>query len=868
MALTSGTKIGPYEILSPLGAGGMGEVYRARDTRLGRDVAIKVLPASMARDNERLRRFETEARAIAALNHPNILSIHDIGTHDGAPYLVSECLEGQSLRMELSGGALPLRSTVEYGTAIAQGLAAAHDKGIIHRDLKPENIFITRDGRVKILDFGLAKLARLEASSDGATLDPGLTSAGVVLGTAAYMSPEQVKGDPVDARSDIFALGTILYELLAGQRAFRRDTSAETMTAILKEDPPEISTTGKTISPAMERIIRRCLEKKPLQRFQSARDLAFALEGVSGISSSSATAVAQSASQPRRTPVIVAGVLMLALVGVSSWLLGRRTANISSPTYHQLTFERGLVYAARFAADGRTIYYSASWNGQPVQIYSTMPKGPESRPLNLVNSTLFAVSPSDLAISVGCTDRYIGSCVGTLADAPVGGGAPREIAPDVVAADWTSDFKEMALVQQVAGKYRVEFPRGKTIYESGLPLGYLRISPDANAVAFCEFFGLDGDGGNVVAVDSNGKELLHSEGFTSMEGLAWSPSGKEVWAAATRTNGWADAIWGLGLSGKDPNGKERIVLRLPGMVRLHDVATDGRILLTHENWRSDLQYRGLKDLQERNLSWLDYANLSDLSDDGSLIAFDDWGEAAGVGDLAYVRKTDGSPATKLGQYYVPILSPDGRFVLTTDASLSGFSADALLVPTGTGEIQRISTGRPGGAGAMGFMPGGKAIYSINLDGQAWRISLQDLPSGSPHFISPPISPTGGGHFESHLASPDGKWIFAHDLSGQCALYPVAGGTSRGIPGCKADDIWIHWSVDGKSGYVYHDEKTSAPVFHIDVASGKRDRASTLMPGDPAGVTSIYRVRMTADGKTYAYSYVRELSDLFLVEGVQ
>ena len=289
MALTSGTRLGPYEIQSPLGAGGMGEVYRARDSRLGRDVAIKVLPESMARDAERLKRFETEARAIAALNHPNILSIHDIGTYNGVPYLVSECLEGQSLWLTLTRGALPLRRVADYGTQIAQGLAAAHDKGIVHRDLKPENVFVTRDERVKILDFGLAKLAQPEDSSnEGATMVAVPTSAGVVLGTVGYMSPEQVRGEPADARADIFSLGAILYEMISGHRAFRRDTSAETMTAILKEDPPELSFTGKPISPALERVIRRCLEKNPLQRFQSARDLAFNLEGLSGTSSTSA----------------------------------------------------------------------------------------------------------------------------------------------------------------------------------------------------------------------------------------------------------------------------------------------------------------------------------------------------------------------------------------------------------------------------------------------------------------------------------------------------------------------------------------------------------------------------------------------------
>jgi len=862
MAIAAGTKIGPYEIVGPLGAGGMGEVYRARDSRLGRDVAIKVLPAALARDADRLRRFETEARAIAALNHPNILAIHDIGTHEGAPYLVSECLEGQTLRQELSGGALPLRRAVEYAREIAQGLAAAHEKGIIHRDLKPENVFVTRDGRIKILDFGLAKLARPEADQ-GATVEAEPTSAGAVLGTVGYMSPEQVRGEPADARSDIFALGTMLYETLTGQRAFRRDTSAETMTAILKEDPPELSLSGKPISPAMERIVRRCLEKKPLQRFQSARDLAFNLEGVSGISSSTAPVLPVKAEKARsRVVLIAAGALLVLLVAAAAWMAGRFTAPVASPKYHQLTFDRGLVYSARFAADGRTIYYSASWNGQPLQLYSTVPESPESRPLNLLNSTLFAVSPSELGISVGCIDRYIGNCIGTLGLVPVAGGTPREIADSVLAADWTRDFKEMAVVQQAAGKYRLEFPLGKSIYEGTHPLGSLRISPDAKEVGFTENFGPDGDGGWIVVVDRNGKELLRSKSFTSIEGLAWSPSGKEVWVAATRTTGWADAILGLSLK-----GEERVVLRLPGITRLHDVAADGRILLTHENWRSELQYRGAKDSQERNLSWLDYANLSDLSEDGSMVAFDDWGDAAGLADLGYVRKTDGSPATKLGNFYAPVLSPDGRFVLTADAGTSASVENMLLVPTGTGEVQKL--GVVGAYGAEGFMPDGKAVYLMIVDGQAWRISLLDVSGGAQRFITPPIAPTAGGHYESHLVSPDGKWVFAHNLSGQGTLYPVDGGGSpRAIPGCEAADIWIHWAADGKSGYVYRDEKTSAEVFRVDVASGKRERVWTLGPGDPAGVTSIYRVRTTADGRTYAYSYMRELSDLFLVEGVK
>jgi len=863
MTLAAGTKIGPYEIVTPLGAGGMGEVYRAKDSRLGRDVAIKVLPVSMARDAERLRRFETEARAVAALNHPNILSVHDIGTYEGVPYLVSECLEGHSLRQELSSGALPLRRAVEYGMQIAQGLASAHDSGIVHRDLKPENIFITRDGRVKILDFGLAKLARPELPSDeGATMDAEVTSAGVVLGTVGYMSPEQVRGESADARSDIFGLGTVLYEMLSGNRAFHRDTSAETMTAILKEEPAELSALSKPVSPAMERIVRRCLEKKSLQRFQSARDLAFNLEGVSGISSPSATGVAASPSKSgSRIVPVLAGVLLLILVAAASWILARRSANVPLPSYHQLTFDRGLVYSARFAADGRSIYYGASWNGQPLQLYSTTPGSPESRPLSLVNSTLWAVSSSEMAVSVGCMDRYLGLCQGTLALVPLAGGTPREIAKDALGADWTADGSEMAVIREVSGKYRIEFPRGKVISESDRTPAYVRISPRGDAVAFAEFYNVDGDAGWVVAVDRNGKEKLRRGPFISIEGVAWSPSGDEVWAAATTTEGWADAVLGFG-----PNKEDRVVLRLPGITRLHDVSRDGQLLISKESWRSGLQFRGQGDAKERDLAWLDYPALHDLSSDGKEIAFDDWGSAAGATGLGYLRKTDGSPAVKLGTWGQAVFSPDGSRVLAFDQSGLG-SVKFDILPTGVGEPQSLSPNHMQQATSLGWMPNGKAIYFAGADGQGWRMYLQDDGGGSPRAVTPLIS-VKRNHSESHLVSPDGKFIFARDVNERGKLYPLAGGEPRSIPGWMPEDMWVNWAADGQSAYIYDDDKTSARLYRLDLSSGKRAQLWTLAPSDADGVTAVLNVRMTADGKTYAYSYNRELSDLFVVAGVK
>src|ERR1700685_1183049 len=288
MALISGTKLGPYEIESLVGAGGMGEVYRAHDSRLDRTVAIKVLPASFSADRERLQRFAQEARAAAALNHPNILSIFDIGEDNGAPYVVSELLEGETLRDRLRNGPLPMRRVIDYSMQVAKGLAAAHEKGIVHRDLKPENLYLTHDGRAKILDFGLAKLTRPE-SRDHSGEEPTVqraTEAGVVMGTAGYMSPEQVRGKPADHRSDIFSFGAILYELLSGKRAFQGDSAVETMSAILKEDPPPLEDL------ALDRVVRRCLEKSPEQRFQSASDLAFNLEALSGSMSGTASALA------------------------------------------------------------------------------------------------------------------------------------------------------------------------------------------------------------------------------------------------------------------------------------------------------------------------------------------------------------------------------------------------------------------------------------------------------------------------------------------------------------------------------------------------------------------------------------------------
>jgi serine/threonine protein kinase len=337
----------------------MGEVYRALDTRLGRIVAVKILPDSFAGETDRLRRFEQEARAVAALNHPNILAIHDIGEHQGAPFLVSELLEGESLRAALDRGALPQRKTIEYGVQIAHGLAAAHEKGIVHRDLKPENVFVTKDGRVKILDFGLAKLAQTAVTGeDEVTLTSERTAAGVVMGTASYMAPEQVRGEGVDPRTDIFAFGVVLYEMLSGVRAFRRDTAAETMTAVLKDDPPELSSPARMVSPALERIVRRCLEKSEDQRFQSARDLSFALSALSGTESSSVVRTAAAAA-PRRIPVLLwlSAALSLVAVAAITWFVARRPEPTTRMQFSLAESDEMSISHMALSPDGSTLAF-------------------------------------------------------------------------------------------------------------------------------------------------------------------------------------------------------------------------------------------------------------------------------------------------------------------------------------------------------------------------------------------------------------------------------------------------------------------------------------------------------------------------------
>ncbi len=858
MTLAAGSRLGPYEILGQIGAGGMGEVYRAKDPRLGREVAIKVLPASFSADPDRLRRFEQEARAAGVLNHPNITAVYDIGSHDGAPYVVQELLEGETLRSELAGGRLSPRKAIERAMQVAHGLAAAHEKGIVHRDLKPENLFVTRDGRVKILDFGLAKLTHQEEGSQATNLPTATagTEPGVVLGTLGYMSPEQVRGRPADARSDIFSFGAILYEMLSGKRAFHGDSAADTMSAILREDPPDLSVTNQNISPGLERVVRHCLEKNPEQRFHSAHDLAFDLEALSGTSATSAGALAAQTGRPAprvgrlRLAALAAAALAAGVVaGHFLW----RPATPSTPTYRRLTFRRGNLGTARFAPDGRSVVYGASFEGQPLEIYTTRPEGPESTPTGVKNANLMSVSASgDLAVSV--RERFLAgpAGIGTLATVPLGGGAPRSIAEFVEYADWMPDGK-LALVRFLEGRNRVELPLGKVLFTSDHGLRALRASPKGDRLAVFERASV---GRSLTVIDLAGKATKLVPGGIQGQGLAWSPSGEEVWFDDRGDHGQ------FFLKAVDLSGRVRTLASTPVGLIIHDVARDGRCLLERYGSRPGMLGLVAGDTRERDFSWFDGSRLVSLSDDGKLILFNELGDAAGAIGAHYLRKTDGSPAVNLGPGAASDLSADGKWALVRPAD----SPNAIVLqPTGTGAPISIDLSLFESVGNTSFFPDGKRLLvSATERGRKRMLYVLDIPAGKPRVVAPKSY-----GFAPNSISPDGLWIAAYgEWTEDLFLLPTSGGEPRTVPGTKDIDL-VRWSADGKSLFAVETGSIPARVVRIDVATGRREPWKTLAPPELAGLIDIAPVMMTPDGKAYVYGYASAaISDLYIIEGLK
>ena len=796
MPFQAGDKLGPYGIVALIGAGGMGEVYKAHDTRLGRTVAIKTAHKKF---NER---FAGEARAVAALNHPNICTLYDVGPD----YLVMEFVEGAPVAPVDSP-----RKLLDIAVQLADGLAAAHAAGIIHRDLKPDNILITRDGRVKILDFGLAKKAP-EGIAPGEvtrTVTAGLTDPGTTIGTIAYMSPEQTRGKTdLGPQSDQFSLGLVLYELAAGKRAFQRGSAAEIMTAIVREDAEPLPA---SVPAPLRWTVERLLSKEPAERYDSTRDLYRELKHTRehlSQSSVSGPRAAPGVGQPRWRAWGIAALTALALVTIG--VAGDRLLfHVPEPAFQRLTFRRGIVTSARFAPDGRTVVYAAAWNGQPVELFSLEPGLPESRPLGFQSTGLLGISRSgEMAVSVG--NRFQGAIIstGTLARTPLNGGAPRELREQIAYADSTPDGKQMAVTTADAPR-RLEYPVGNVLFTSsgtGWP-GDVRISPRGDQIAFVDHNYFGGDA-TVALLDQKGNKRTLSRKFGLIDTLAWSPDGREIWFSGIAPGEAEASIHAITLA-----GKERSILRIPGALSLCDISREGKVLLTRIDDRMSVDFVGPDDEAARDLSWLDWTLVNDISKDGQTLAFSESGSGiAPEDDAIYIRKTDGSPAVRiqLAPHWAPrALSPNGSWLLAVqeqDVNESGF----MLLPVRAGTAVRVETGLQQITTAAWFRDDKQVVFGANQKGHRPRTYVQQIDGGSPR----PVTPEG----ELFVAfSPDSEEVLARGPSG-FSLYPVSGGVPRSLPSIGSQDIVANFAAGGKAIYLQNRSDRSR-VVRLDLASG-------------------------------------------------
>ena len=857
MTLQPGSRLGPYEVLGRLGAGGMGEVWRARDPRLGREVAIKVLPADLASDASRLKRFEKEARSASALNHPNIVTIYEVGSADSISYLAMELVEGKTLRELLFGGPLPIKRVLSIASQMAEALARAHAAGIVHRDLKPENVMVTNDGLVKVLDFGLAKQTYSGPGSVGGTNLPTETGtdAGVILGTVGYMSPEQASGHPADFRSDQFSLGAILYELVTGKRAFAKPTGAQTLAAIIEQDPEPIGRLQPDVPETYRWVVERCLAKDPEGRYASTKDLARELttlrDRLSAAISPGERAAARPAPSRRRLGLLLSSLAAVVLIG--AWFVSRRSGptspdSVSKPRFTQLTFGPRTILTARFAPDGKTVVYGASVGTAEHELFLARVGSPESRPFGIPNATIASISLSgEMAIQFGDFRNA------TLAIAPLGGGTPREILENVRCADWSNDGKSLAVVHVVDGKDRLEFPVGKVLLEragsavlpSARAIDGCALSPREDLIAFNDSLGLS-------VVDAAGK--VTRVGPTTTRG-ALSPRGDEIW--------FAEYAKGMSeLHAVTLKGQKRFLASLPGDFVLMDVSGNGGILLERGVEEVEILGQMAGDQAERNLEWLDASIPADLSADGKSLLFIEkdpgWSNAE-----VYLRKAGGSPV-RLGPGFASALSADGKWVVTKP---SFDAAEIVLMPTGPGGPKSLPNGGLTTIGWSNWLPDGtKVVFAANAAGEKSRLYTQDVAGGPPR----PITQEGVTFRFGTFVSPDGSLVVAQDAEKRFLLYAVAGNggpASRPVPGLQEGERPIQWSADGRSLFVLGGNDRLAKVFLLDVVSGERTLWREFSSRDPS-FGAPFRFFVTPDGKSWVRSYGKWTSNLFILEGVR
>jgi hypothetical protein len=859
MPLLNGTSLGHYSIVAKIGEGAMGEVYRANDTTLDRDVAIKVLPADFASDAERLARFEREAKVLASLNHPHVGAIYGFHEANGVRFLAMELVPGEDLAERLKKGSVPVSEAVDMARQIAEALEYAHERGIVHRDLKPANIKITPDGTVKLLDFGLAKAVVDEVSASASTSTPTIlptmtsagTAIGMILGTAAYMSPEQARGKPVDKRADIWAFGVVLFEMLAGKRLFDGETASDTIAAVLTRSI-DFDALPKSTPAPLRRLLARCLERDPKARLRDIGEARIALEGDSNRFLGDAAERTVAGPFGRIAWGIAAIVLLAAGAGGTLLWVRARGPAVSPPvTFSQKTFRRQAIFNARFAPDGRTIVFSAANDGTKPEVFVIRPEYQEAVPLGIPASHLLSISSkNELAILTKARWLHHRVFTGTLARVPLGGGAPRELLENVREADWSPDGSQLAIIREAEGKDRLEFPIGKVLYESSGYLSDLRISPAGERLAFMEHPWRGDDRGGLSVIDLTGHRVVLVDGLAAEEGLAWIPGGRELLFSA-----WMEGDSTYQIAAIDLAGHVRHPLTVPGGFTPQDVGPGGAWLATADDTPSRVMARAPGAAEERDLSWLDTSGGPVISADGGTLAVSDWGRSAGANYAVILRKMDGSPALHLGEGSALELSPDGKWVLVNVPSQP---ARVMLYPTGPGEPRRIDGGELEAYSDGHWFADGRSVFLCgNAAGRAPRCYVRSLDP-------PDLRPATPEGVDIGVVSPDGKSAVVRRVTGETLLCPLNGGTPRPLPFIAAHERLARFSPDGAKVWVLRGNR----VESVDLATGRRETLSELGVAGGAGMTNVTAITLADDPRSYAYTAAEYSSRLFQIEGVK
>ena len=862
MSLVPGTRVGAYEIVAPIGAGGMGEVFRAHDARLNRDVAIKVLPASVANDRDRLERFSREARAASSLNHPNILTIHEFGTHEGRPYIVSELLEGGDLRASIGGKPLPARRAVDYAVQILDGLAAAHEKGIIHRDLKPGNLFVTREGRVKILDFGLAK-ATAQIGDDVTRQE--LTGSGVVLGTAGYMAPEQIRGGRADQRSDLFSFGAVLYEMLSGQPAFARSTGVETMTAVLNDDPPDFQERGVAVNPGLDRIVRRCLEKSPERRFQSATDLAFAIGGLQTLSDASASA-SRTVTPPRwrGAAIAAAGVVLIAAIALPmrSWLGGRETMVRPSLELALMTPADTAPSWVALSPDGRWLAFAAA-TGSKIQLWVRPMGAGAAEPLAGTEGAALPFWSPD--------SRFIGFfAAGKLRKIEPTGGALTVIADSGVATGGTWSRDGVILFANLGGAGLSKVSANGGAVEQVLPPDVKRqetdysnpfFLPDGRHFFFNVFSGNpEGRGTFVGSLDGGDRRKILEESsnvaFAEVPGAGTFlifPRESALMAqrfdpSTLQLSGEAVTLAPMVGSSFDSTGtgvnRRTFTASNSGVIVLDPVVTR---LDSHVTW-TDRQGREPRLMGDMNL-----VSMARLSRDGRRVALARRQGDRGNADL-WVGASDGGRAERLtfdaGNDIFPVWSPDGSQIAWA-SNRAGIYDIYRKASTGTGTDELLLAGS-GFKLPTDWSPDGRHILYRLVD-PVTHYDLWALPM-TPGAKPFPVLQTPANEAAAVL-SPDGKWMaYSSDETGRYEVYVQAfpdGGGRRQISTIGGNGPL--WRGDGRELY-FQAPNGELTAVGIDPATGTITATPSTLFSFPAGgilITPYYSP--TSDGQRFLLS---------------